>query len=343
MIVDLPFVELEEYAPLLTEQPDFDAFWAETLAESADQPLNIALESRSYPVDRVQIHAVSFDGFGPRTRVQGWYLTPRDHYRYDSNRLPPTIVQYHGYNMSRGVPAQYLHWALQGFAVLAIDTRGQNGDTPDNAVYTSGNTVGMLAKGIDDPRTYYYRYAYMDAFRAVQVARELAPAPIVVTGVSQGGGMSLAVAALAGEGQIAAALPDVPFLCHVQRAVEVSTTGPYAELVAHWRVRPGAAAAHFRTLSYFDGLNFAPRITGPVLMSVALLDTTCPPSTGFAVYNHLATNRKRMCVYPYSGHEGGQALHDQEKYGFVRACLEGAIESRAVQPTINTGNGDGSH
>jgi len=326
MIVDLPLVQLEQYAPPRTEQSDFDAFWNETLAESSDQPLNMLLEPHLYPVDRVQVHALSFDGFGPRTRVQGWYVVPAEGYRYAPNRVLPTIVQYHGYNMSKGVPALYLHWALQGFGVLAIDTRGQNGDTPDNAVYTSGNTVGWLAKGIDDPRTYYYRYAYIDAVHAVQVARVLSDdGPIMLTGSSQGGGLALAVAALARDTPICAAMPDVPFMCHIRRGVDVSTTGPYTELVAHWRVRPSAVELHFRNLSYFDGLNFASRITCPVLMSVALLDTTCPPSTGFAVFNWLASTRKHRCVYPYSGHEGAMLLHEEEKYRFVRDCL--AVET----------------
>jgi cephalosporin-C deacetylase len=65
-------------------------------------------------------------------------------------------------------------------------------------------------------------------------------------------------------------------------------------------------------------MNLASRITCPTLMSVALLDTVCPPSTGFAVYNHLTMVEKEMCVYPYNGHEGGGAIHEEEKYRFVR-------------------------
>jgi cephalosporin-C deacetylase len=53
-------------------------------------------------------------------------------------------------------------------------------------------------------------------------------------------------------------------------------------------------------------------------MSVALLDPVCPPSTGFAVYNHLSLTEKEMRVYPYNGHEGGAAIHEEEKYRFVR-------------------------
>ena len=118
--------------------------------------------------------------------------------------------------------------------------------------------------------------------------------------------------------EVVAAMPDVPFLCHFERAVEVCLNGPYQELVNLWKMRPRAVQDHYRTLSYFDCMNLASRITCPILMSVALLDTMCPPSTGFAVYNHLTSTEKEMRVYPYNEHEGGGAIHEEEKYRFVR-------------------------
>lgn len=36
MIIDKPLAELEQYKPSLTRQQDFDAFWEQTLNESAD-------------------------------------------------------------------------------------------------------------------------------------------------------------------------------------------------------------------------------------------------------------------------------------------------------------------
>jgi cephalosporin-C deacetylase-like acetyl esterase len=68
----------------------------------------------------------------------------------------------------------------------------------------------------------------------------------------------------------------------------------------------------------YDGFGPATRIASPILLSVALRDTICPPSTGFAVYNHLTATEKKMCVYPYNGHEGDGAIHEEEKYRFVR-------------------------
>lgn len=322
MNVDKPLAELEQYKPTLSAQDDFQAFWQQTLAESDAQPLNATLEEIEYPVERVTVYRVSYDGFGENTRIAGWYIVPREGYRLEQDGRTPTLVFYHGYSGSKGRVAQHLTWALQGFNVFAVDTRGQNGDTPDNYHYTSGAVLGCMTRGIHDPQHYFYRFAYMDCVRAVDFVRSRPEVgQVILGGASQGGGLTLAVAALGRDKGITAAMPDVPYLCHFRRAVEIFSTGPYIELVNYWKQYPHNVEENYRTLSYFDGMNMAPLITCPVLLSVALLDTTCPPSTGFAVYNHLICE-KELKIYPYNGHEGGSIIHEElEKYSFVRRFI----------------------
>ena len=99
------------------------------------------------------------------------------------------------------------------------------GDTPD-AVGSGPQHPGFMTRGIDDPRHYYYRRVITDAVRAVGAARShpLVDADrIAVTGESQGGGLTLAVAGLVPD--LRAALPDVPFLCDFRRGTHVASTG----------------------------------------------------------------------------------------------------------------------
>ena len=58
------------------------------------------------------------------------------------------------------------------------------------------------------------------------------PDRVIVTGFSQGGGLALAVAGLAGlfGVPLLGAAPDVPFLCHFRRAVEITDMHPYVEI-----------------------------------------------------------------------------------------------------------------
>jgi cephalosporin-C deacetylase len=108
----------------------------------------------------------------------------------------------------------------------------------------------------------------------------------------------------------------VPFLCHPRRAIEVVDTHPYLELRTWLGIHRDRADAAFRTLSYVDGVNLAARAGVPALFSVGLMDETCPPSTVFAAYNHYA-GPKEIRVWPFNGHEAGEAQHVVERLRFL--------------------------
>ena len=150
------------------------------------------------------------------------------------------------------------------------------------------------------------------------------PARVTVAGISQGGGLALAVAGLA-DG-LAAVLPDVPFLCHYPRALAITDAFPYGELVQYLAVHRGQEATVLRTMSYLDGVHFARRASAPALFSVALRDQTCPPSTVFAAYNHYAglsaaRPTTQIEVYAYNQHEGGQAHQLDRQLHWLRSLL----------------------
>jgi cephalosporin-C deacetylase len=214
-------------------------------------------------------------------------------------------------------------WASAGYAHLIMDTRGQGstwskGDTPD--VEPEGSNPqhpGFMTRGVLSPQTYYYRRVFTDAVRAIEAARAhpaVDGARIAVTGGSQGGGITIAAAAL--DPGVAAAMPDVPFLCGYRRATEISAANPYEEISRYCMVHRDKVERVFQTLSYFDGINLASRITCPALFSVGLMDEICPPSTVYAAYNHLA-GPKEIRVYRYNHHEGGGAYQTFEKIAFL--------------------------
>jgi cephalosporin-C deacetylase len=98
-------------------------------------------------------------------------------------------------------------------------------------------------------------------------------------------------------------------MCNFERAVGMTDADPYGEIVRYLSVHRDLVDQSFRTLSYFDGANFATRATAPTIFSVALLDPICPPSTVFAAYNRYAGADKTIEVYQFNEHEGGQGHH----------------------------------
>lgn len=317
--VDWSLDKLTAYQPPLTAAPDFDEFWDRARAELAATEIAGQLERIDYPCDHAEVFLLRLRSVGGQ-EVTCWYLVPAPHLR--SGGPIGAIVHFHGYSWHRGRVVDHLHWLLQGYAVLAMDVRGQSGDSPDLSTPVGGQMSGRMTQGIHDPDHYYYKGVYLDGLRAVQWLRtrpEIDPDRIVASGNSQGGGLTLAVAAL--DGKLAAALPDVPYLCNFPRAMEAHTSGPYQEIAEFLKRRPEHWSLIFRTLSYFDVMNLAPRITCPVLCSVALLDNVCPPSTVYSAFNWIPAP-KEMRIYPYNGHEGGASLQVEEKYRFLRKTFQ---------------------
>ncbi len=322
MLFDLPLDQLETYRPPRSEPGDFDAFWAATLAEARAYPL----EATFAPVDAglrlIEVEDVTFRGYAGQP-IRGWFLRPRG---ADGPR--PCVVEFIGYGGGRGHPHDWLLFAAAGYAHFVMDTRGQGsvwrrGDTADSEP-DGGNPQlpGFMTRGVLSPQTYYYRRVFTDAVRAIEAARSrpvVDGTRVAVNGGSQGGGIALAVAGLVGD--LAAALIDVPFLCHFRRATTITDADPYGEIVRFCKVHRDKVATVFNTLDTFDGVNFAARANAPALFSVGLMDDVCPPSTVFAAYNHYA-GPKGMRVWPFNRHEGGEGFQTEEKLKFLASIWD---------------------
>jgi len=319
MFFDLPQAELEVYCPPRQEPEDFDSFWAETLATARSYPLSPIFTLVDFGLKTVETYDVTFNGYGGQ-KVKGWLLVPQQR----PHRLP-CVVEYIGYGGGRGFPIDRLLWSSAGYVHLVMDIRGQGsewmrGDTPDTEPDGSNpQTPGFLTRGVLDPRKYYYRRVYVDAVRAVETAFScefVDPDRVLITGVSQGGGISLAVAGFVPD--LLGVMPDVPFLCDIRTATGLVDTEPYNELARYCKVHRDQVETVFTTLSYFDGMNFAVRSKAPALFSTGLMDDTCPPRTVYAAFNHYS-GPKQIIAYPYNQHEGGESFHKLEQLHFAAA------------------------
>ncbi len=305
-LFDLPLDQLRQFRPDPDEPADFDAFWAATLAENAG-PLDVIARPEPAPFAGLTVHDVQFAGYGGDP-IKGWWLRP------DRPRgRPACVIHLPGYGSGRGYPHQWLDYAALGVSVLVMDIRGQGGgsqhpgSTGDPGPGGNAEVPGFLTRGIEQRELYYLRRLYVDAYRAVDVARELAggTAEIVLAAGSQGGGIGLAVAGLRSD--LALALLDVPSFALFRRATEISGVGSRAEIARYLSGHRDSIDRVFATLAYFDGVNFAARARTEARFSVGLMDQVCPPSTIFAAYHHYA-GPKDITVWPYNGHEGGGPL-----------------------------------
>jgi cephalosporin-C deacetylase len=315
-LFDLSLPELEDYLPIRYEPSDFDAFWQASLERVRSHELNVGYHPTARLFATVDVYDLVFNGFDGQS-IRGWLLTP-----HSPNAPLPCVVEYIGYNGGRGLPIDWLGYASAGYAHLVMDTRGQGGgwkrgDTPD--LYAQGGSpqvAGWLTRGILDPHHHYYRRLYCDAVRAVEAARTcilIDPSRIAVAGTSQGGGVALAVSGLS---DVDLCMADVPFLCHIRQAIEITDASPYAEVQTFCRNHRDRVEQVFETLSYIDAVNFVPRAKAKALFSVGLMDDVCPPRTVFAAFNHYA-GEKSINVYPYNRHEGGESVQATARIDFL--------------------------
>ena len=217
------------------EPTGLDAFWERTLAEAAQVPVSVGFEPVETPLTVVETVDVTYAGFGGDP-IRGWLHVPSG-----SDGPLPCVVEYIGYGGGRGLSHQHVFWASAGFAHFVMDTRGQ-GSSWSVGVTADPNRgapahPGFLTRGVLDAEDYYYRRVVVDAVRAVDAARahvRVDGQRVAVAGVSQGGALSIAVAALRDD--VAGCVPEVPFLSDIRRATELVETEPYAELARYLKV-----------------------------------------------------------------------------------------------------------
>ncbi len=193
-------------------------------------------------------------------------------------------------------------WGLcydKGFCLLVTYPRGQ-GESAELWSVPEGLT--KLTMGLDDPAEQYYRAGYADCLRGIDFLcsrEEVDAGRIGVLGLSQGGGLTLATAAL--DDRVRAAVAHEPFLCNYPVAVATATTGPYLELTAWFDKHPERRERALETLAWFDPVNLAQLIECPTFLSIGLADTTCPPETIRPVYDRIPAF-KGLIEIPGAGH-----------------------------------------
>ncbi len=319
---DLPLAQVRAYRPELRVPPDLTDFWEGTLADTRSHDLAAEFVPIENGLTTIATLDVTYSGFGGAP-IRAWLQLP-----VGADGPLPAIVEFVGYGGGRGLPHERFLWAAAGYAHFVMDNRGQGsswsvGDTADPQSSGSPSHPGFMTDGILDPTTYYYRRLYTDAVRAVEAVRihpAVDPARVAVTGGSQGGGMSLAVAALVPD--LVAVAPDVPFFADLPRATTLVDTDPYGEVVRYLKAHRDHVDRVYRTLSYFDAAVLGRRAVAPALFSVALMDQTCPPSTVYAAFNAYG-GPKEIREYPFNDHEGGQGFHDVAKMRWLTERLRG--------------------
>lgn len=302
-LFDMPKDKLFEYGGINPKPEDFDQFWDNGLKEIENMDYQVELIPADFQVPCADCYDLYFTGtFG--ARIHAKVVKPKN-----IKEPIPAVMMFHGYSGDSGDWSGKLKYPALGYTVAAMDCRGQGGLSEDRTNPTGTTFRGNIVRGLDDtPDKLGFRNIFLDTAimtRIMMAMDDVDENRIGAVGGSQGGGLTLACASLVPEIKVAA--PTFPFLSDYKRVWEMDLAkNAYEELTYYFRNFDPTHEREdeiFNKLGYVDIQHLTPRIKAKVLMGTGLMDQICPPSTQFAAYNKI-TSEKDVIFYPEFGHEG---------------------------------------
>ncbi|MDO4739359.1 MAG: acetylxylan esterase [Eubacteriales bacterium] len=302
-IVDMSVEKLYAFTGCNPCPADIEEYWDRAIAQMEALGTECELVPAAFRAPGVECYDLYFTGVGG-ARIHCRFAKPA----HAQGKLPGVCL-FHGYTGCADSFSGLMKWCAAGMAAASMDCRGQGGSSED-IVPVKGNTHhGHIIRGLDDPDPdkLYFRNVFLDTAQLARIMMAMDcvdETKVGATGGSQGGGLTLACAALTPG--LNRAAPVYPFLCDYRRVwdmdLDVAAYAELREFFRHSDPRHEREEAVFTKLGYIDNQHIAHRIRARVLMCTGLLDTVCPPSSQFAAYNKI-TAQKEVLFYPDFGHE----------------------------------------
>ena len=293
----------EKIQPTTVNPNDFDEFWQNTLAEARKTPLEA--KRRLLPercTEKVNVYEVSFQNIRQGSRTYGILCVPVKPGKYPALlRVPGAGVRTYNGDI----------WtAEQGAITLEIGIHGVPVTMPQSTYddMFHGCLNGYWDYNMNDRDNCYYKRVFVGAVRSIDYIASLPEwngTSLGVTGSSQGGMLSLVCAALDKRvtfyGAVHAAMCD-----HTASLKGVACGWPH-----YFYYNPkNIDQKKVETSRYYDGVNFARRITCPGWFSFGYNDDVVPPTTAYATYN-IVTAPKELHPYQITRHFWVQEQWDE--------------------------------
>jgi cephalosporin-C deacetylase len=284
--------EPEKIQPTVKNPDDFENFWSNAI--SAARKINLDQRLTLMPercTSDVNVYHISFQNEAPGSRIYGILAIPKKQGKYPAIlRVPGAGIRPYGGDART---------AGQGIITLEIGIHGIP-VTLDPQVYNdlaAGALAGYNSVKMNDRNSHYYKRVYVGCVRAVDFIFSLPEfngTDVAVTGGSQGGALTIVTAGLDKRIRYMAAL--YPALCDHTGYLN-KRAGGWPHYFKNAEPKPGEV----ETLSYFDVVNFAKRVSVPGFYTWGYNDLTCPPTSMYSAYN-VITAPKQLEIYQETGH-----------------------------------------
>ncbi|GJG36119.1 cephalosporin deacetylase [Prevotella lacticifex] len=304
----------EKLQPYCKEPKDFDEFWSKALNEARKNDLN---PTRRLLPERCtkdeNVYEVSYINDNANSRMYGILSVPVKPGKYPALlRVPGAGVRpYSGDTYTAPGKCIVLEIGIHG---IPVTMQQSIYDDLRNAALNNYWDVNLA-----EPNKNYYKRVVTGAVRGVDFIASLPEwdgKAIGVTGSSQGGFLSLATAALDKRITFLGVVHDA--MCDFE--AEMHNVGGGWPHYFYWDVKNGTNKELLNMkvegARYYDGVNFARRVTQPGWYSFGYNDEVVPPTSSYSTYNIIKAP-KTLSVYQMTGHYWYQEQWD-EWQNFIR-------------------------
>lgn len=321
-------------------QDDFETFWTAERSALAAIPLNTTRTEYSTAAENYTVYTYSVNSV-PDPDETAEYKTLKHYVKVPkAEGKHPVLVRFQGTDGGKTTLGEPNWAAPDDWVEVIVSTRGQmlNRDNKYN--------YDFYGYGLGSNTDHYYRMAYLDCVRAIDMVKAMKEADtrnIFLAGGSQGGCFTYVAAGLCA-GDIRAIAPSITghadfvhtmkivgwptnvFNTWINNAVDDHTYSDYET----------AKAALLAHQSYFDTKNFAKWITCPVITNFSLQDQTDGPHLNIAPYNLLTqVTDKEYSINPFNGHAAASDWNTTYMTFFKERLYKGGDVPSSVAETTS--------
>ena len=285
----------EKLRPMTDMPEDFAAFWERAKAENAKIPMDPRVErAEQWCTDKVDVYYVRLQSFRKDNYVYGYVSVPK------SKGPHPAVLYVPGAGVAKTKPSTYM--AEKGVITMTLGIHGIPLDMPDENydILKNGALYNYQFVNLDNRDQYYYKRVFMGCIRAIDylfTRPEFGGERLMVSGGSQGGGLSIVTTAL--DPRVKYFVCFYPALC--------DHMGYLYDRAGGWPHMFDRTRAYFRTAErilnsrYYDAANFARLIRVPGFFSWGYNDLSCPITSMYSAYN-VVTAPKELVLELRNGH-----------------------------------------
>ena len=323
----------EEFRPGFEEPTDFRKFWRKQLRKMRKEKMDVRLtpvavpgeDGEKYVCYDLEINCLSF------RPVRGYLALPRD---ARPHSLPIAIFAHSAgvltASWTKASVNKAVSLAKSGNGAIALDINAHgilNGQ--DDAYYEAmqAELHDYSSRTVTDHESFYFRGMFLRLVRALDYLcsrREWDGKRVLITGGSQGGAQSAALAGL--DPRVTMVVVDVPAMWDMGGILK-GRSSAWTKPLEHDGVDSPAA----KVMPYYDAANFMRHYKGGLVVNVGLIDMTCPPAGVWSVFNVCPASAKTMHPCAWKGHSAKYSVPTQEgRAGLAKTMgkyLDDAIES----------------